>query len=144
MVSIATAIKKTVVPDVGLWLASRMISHVKFISIPTHDQARAVTFWVERAGFRVLTDQPFNDKQRWIELRVGSSDTRVVLFDFDEQGLKPGMMFNGAFACDNVEQTYQELVAKGVEFVTPPTKQHWGMFAVFKDLDDNQFLVSTK
>jgi uncharacterized glyoxalase superfamily protein PhnB len=54
------------------------------------------------------------------------------------------MMFNGAFACDNVEQTYQELMAKGVEFVTPPTKQHWGMFAVFKDLDDNQFLLSTK
>jgi catechol 2,3-dioxygenase-like lactoylglutathione lyase family enzyme len=144
MVSIATAIKKTVVPDVGLWLASRMISHVKFISIPTHDQARAVKFWVERAGFRVLTDQPFNDKQRWIELRVGSSDTRVVLFDFGEQGPKPGMMFNGAFACDNVEQTYQELLAKGVEFITPPTKQHWGMFAVFKDLDDNQFLLSTK
>jgi catechol 2,3-dioxygenase-like lactoylglutathione lyase family enzyme len=144
MVSIATAIKKTVVPSFGLWLALPMISHVKFISIPTHDQDRAVKFWTERAGFRVLTDQPFSDKQRWIELRVGSSDTRVVLFDFGEQGPKPGMMFNGAFACDNVEQTYQELVGKGVEFVTPPTKQHWGMFAVFKDPDDNQFLLSTK
>ena len=144
MVSIATAIKKTVVPDPSLWLASRMISHVKFITIPTRDQDRAVKFWTERAGFRVLTDQPFNDKQRWIELRVGSSDTRVVLFVFDEQGLKPGMIFNGAFACDNVEQTCQELTAKGVEFVTPPTKQPWGMFAIFKDPDDNQFLLSTK
>jgi len=121
-----------------------MISHVKFISIPTRDQDRALKFWTERAGLRVLTDQPFSDKQRWIELRVGSSDTRVVLFDFGEQGLKPGMMFNGAFACDNVEQTYQEMVSKGVEFITPPTKQHWGMFAVFKDIDDNQFLLSTK
>ena len=144
MVSIATAIKKTIVPDSGLWLASGMISHVKFITIPTRDQDRAVKFWTERAGFRVLTDQPFNDKQRWIELRVGSSDTRVVLFVFDEQGLKPGMIFNGAFACDNVEQTHQELTAKGVEFVTPPTKQPWGMFAIFKDPDDNQFLLSTK
>ena len=121
-----------------------MISHLKFITIPTRDQARAVKFWTERAGFRVLTDQPFNDKQRWIELRVGSSDTRVVLFVFDEQGLKPGMIFNGAFACDNVEQTCQELTAKGVEFVTPPTRQPWGMFAIFKDPDDNQFLLSTK
>ena len=144
MVSIATAIKKTIVPDSGLWLASGMISHVKFITIPTRDQDRAVKFWTERAGFRVLTDQPFNDKQRWIELRVGSSDTRVVLFVFDEQGLKPGMIFNGAFACDNVEQTHQELTAKGVEFVTPPTKQPWGMFAIFKDPDENQFLLSTK
>ena len=67
-----------------------------------------------------------------------------MLFVFDEQGLKPGMMFNGALACDNVEQTHQELIAKGVEFVTPPTKQPWGMFAIFKDPDDNQFLLSTK
>ena len=144
MVSIATAIKKTVVPDPSLWLASRMISHVKFITIPTRDQDRAVKFWTERAGFRVLTDQPFNDKQRWIELRVGSSDTRVVLFVFDEQGLKPGMIFNGAFACDNVEQTYQEMVAKGVEFKTPPQKQPWGMFAIFSDPDGNQFVLSSR
>jgi len=121
-----------------------MISHLKFVSIPTTDQDRALKFWTERAGFRVLTDQPFNDKQRWIELRLGSSETRFVLFVFDEQGLKPGMMFNGALACDNVEQTHQELVAKGVEFVAPPTKQPWGTFAIFKDPDGNQFVLSSK
>jgi|SRR5262245_13751674 len=119
-----------------------MISHVKFVTIPTHDQDRAVKFWTERAGFRVLTDQPFDDKQRWIELRVGNSDTRFVLFMMGD-GLKPGMQFNGALACDNVEKTYQEMLERGVEFVTPPTKQHWGTFAVFKDPDDNTFLLST-
>jgi predicted enzyme related to lactoylglutathione lyase len=121
-----------------------MISHVKFVSIPTRDQDRALKFWTERAGFRVFTDQPFNEKQRWIELRIGSSDTRFVLFTFDEQGLQPGGPFNGALACDNVEQTYQELVAKGVEFVTPPQKQHWGTFAMFKDPDGNQFILSSR
>jgi hypothetical protein len=45
----------------------------------------------------VLTDQPFDEKHRWIELRVGSSETRLVLF----------------------------------------------MFAVFKDLDGNTFMIST-
>jgi catechol 2,3-dioxygenase-like lactoylglutathione lyase family enzyme len=119
-----------------------MISHVKFVTIPTRDQDRAVKFWTERAGFRVLTDQPFDDKQRWIELRVGSSDTRLVLFDMGN-GLQPGVQFNGALACDNVEKTYQELVEKGVEFVAPPTRQPWGMFAIFKDLDGNTFMIST-
>jgi predicted enzyme related to lactoylglutathione lyase len=121
-----------------------MISHVKFVSIPTRDQDRAVKFWTERAGFRVFTDQPFNETQRWIELRIGSSETRVVLFNFGEQGTQPGTPFNGALACDNVEQTYQELVAKGVEFVTPPQKQPWGMFAMFKDLEGNQFMLSSR
>ena len=60
----------------------RMISHVKFVSIPTTDQDRAVAFRTERVGFRLLTDQPFDDTQRWIELRIGSSDTRIVLFRF--------------------------------------------------------------
>jgi len=121
-----------------------MISHVKFVSIPTRDQDRALKFWTERVGFRVLTDQPFDDKQRWIELRIGSSETRFVLFMFDEQGLQPGKPFNGALACDNVEKTYQELVANGVEFTAEPQKQPWGTFAVFKDPDDNQFVLSSK
>jgi len=34
-----------------------MISHVKFVSIPTRDQDRALKFWTERLGCRVLTDQ---------------------------------------------------------------------------------------
>jgi predicted enzyme related to lactoylglutathione lyase len=119
-----------------------MISHVKFISIPTADQDRALTFWTEVVGFRVLTDQPFDEQQRWIELRIGSSDTKIVLFMFGEQGLKPGS-FTGALACANVEQTYQELVARGVQFVTPPRKEQWGTFALFKDPDGNQFMLST-
>ena len=121
-----------------------MISHVKFVSIPTNDQERALKFWTDVVGFRVLTDQPFDDQQRWIELRVGSSETRLVLFKFDEQGLKPGGPFNGALACQNVEQTYEELSKRGVEFVTAPQKQPWGTFAVFKDPDGNQFVLSSR
>jgi predicted enzyme related to lactoylglutathione lyase len=121
-----------------------MISHVKFVSIPTVDQDRALKFWTEQVGFRVLTDQPFDATQRWIELRVGTSETRLVLFRFDEQGLEPGSAFNGALACDNVERTYDELMARGVQFVAPPTKQPWGTFAMFKDPDGNQFVLSSR
>jgi predicted enzyme related to lactoylglutathione lyase len=126
-----------------MWLARRMISHVKFVTIPTRDQDRALKFWTERVGFRVLTDQPFDEKQRWIELRIGSSETRFVLFTFGDQGLQPGAPFNGALACSNVEQTYQELTARGVDFISPPQKQPWGTFAMFKDPDGNQFVLSS-
>ena len=68
----------------------------------------------------------------------------LVDFMFDEQGLKPGGPFNGALACDNVERTYEELTARGVEFLAPPTKQPWGMFAMFKDVDGNQFVLSSR
>jgi catechol 2,3-dioxygenase-like lactoylglutathione lyase family enzyme len=121
-----------------------MITHVKFVSIPTTDQNRSLAFYTEKLGFKVVTDQPFNDTLRWIELRIANSDTRFVLFVFDEGMMKPGGNFNGALACDNVEKTYDELTAKGVEFTQPPTKQHWGTFATFKDPDGNQFLLATR
>lgn len=137
-------INKSLVHIGGIAYICCMISHVKFISIPTADQDRALSFWTERLGFRVLTDQPFNDKQRWIELRIGSSETRFVLFVFDEKGPQPGMAFNGALACDNVERTYEELVARGVEFTAKPQKQPWGTYAVFKDPDGNTFVLSSR
>jgi predicted enzyme related to lactoylglutathione lyase len=121
-----------------------MVTHVKFVSIPTTDQDRALAFYTGKLGFKVVTDQPFNDKQRWIELRIGSSDTRFVLFAMDSAMMAPGGHFNGALACDNVEQTHEELKARGVEFTTPPTKAPWGTFMVMKDPDGNQFVMSAR
>jgi predicted enzyme related to lactoylglutathione lyase len=120
-----------------------VITHVKFVSIPTTDQDRALEFYTDKLGFKVVTDQDFNGKQRWIEMRIGSSDTRWVLFAMDD-GPKPGSAFNGALACDNVERTYDELKARGVEFTGPPQKQPWGTFATFKDADGNQFVLSSR
>src|SRR5262245_22102976 len=120
--------------------AARVITHVKFVTIPTDDQDRALAFYTGKLGFRVLTDQPHGDGQRWIELRIGTSDTRVVLFSTTD----PPGSFYGTLACDNVERTYEELKGRGVEFVAAPKKEPWGTFAVFKDVDGNQFLLSTK
>ena len=121
-----------------------MITHVKFVSVPSRDQERALRFWTEQVGFTLLTDQPFGDSQRWIELAVHDSDTRLVLFTPEGHEERIGGFFNGAFACDNVEKTYEELLARGVEFVTAPAKQPWGTFAVFKDPDGNQFVMGTR
>ena len=121
-----------------------MITHVKFVSIPTRDQDRALAFYTEKLGFRVLTDQPHGDASspRWIELRIGTSDTRFVLFTMS--GQEVGGQFHGALACDNVERTYEELKNRGVEFVSPPKKEPWGTFAIMKDADGNQFVLSPK
>jgi catechol 2,3-dioxygenase-like lactoylglutathione lyase family enzyme len=120
-----------------------MIVHVKFVSIPTTDQDRALVFYTEKLGFRLVTDQPFSGTQRWIELRICNAETRFVLFAMDN-GASPGSPFNGALACDNVQKTYDELKARGVEFDSPPQEQPWGTFAVMKDPDGNQFVLSSR
>jgi predicted enzyme related to lactoylglutathione lyase len=121
-----------------------MITHVKFVSIPTRDQDRALAFWTEKVGFTLATDQPFSDTQRWIELAVGDSATRFVLFTPEGQEDRIGSSFNGALACDDVEATHRQLSGRGVEFQSPPQKQPWGTFAIFKDPDGNQFVLSSR
>jgi catechol 2,3-dioxygenase-like lactoylglutathione lyase family enzyme len=120
-----------------------MITHLKFVGIPTADQDRALRFYTEKLGFAVSTDQPFNEKQRWIEMRIANSTTRVVLFTPEGSEHLIGSRYNGAFACDNVQATYRQLEERGVEFVVEPQKQRWGEFAIFKDPDGNQFVLSS-
>ena len=121
-----------------------MITHVKFVNVPTRDQDRALRFWTEQVGFAVVSDQPFSETQRWIELSVGHSDTRIVLFTPDGPEDRIGGFWSGALACDDVEATWRQLGERGVEFVSPPQKQPWGTFAMFKDPDGNQFVLSSR
>jgi len=120
-----------------------MIKQVKFVGIPVRDQDAALAFYTEKLGLKVATDQPFNDKQRWIELKIPGAETRVVLFTPDGHESRIGSFFNGAFAADNVKKTCEELKARGVEFTAEPTEQPWGTFATFKDVDGNQFVLSS-
>ena len=120
-----------------------MIKGVKFASIPVADQDRALAFYTEKLGLRLLTDQPFSEAQRWIELGIPGADTRIVLFNFG-QDLKPGSKMNITFWTDDVEATARELKNKGVQFVMEPKREDWGTAAAFKDVDGNTFVLSSK
>jgi uncharacterized glyoxalase superfamily protein PhnB len=43
-----------------------------------------------------------------------------------------------------VERTYEELKTRGVEFVSPPKKEPWGTYTIFKDPDGNQFVMGSR
>ena len=120
-----------------------MIKQIKFVSIPVRDQNRALDFYTEKLGFTIITDKPFDGKQRWIELRIPKAQTRVVLFTTDADAKRIGTFMNLSFATDNVTKSYDELKARGVKFDGPPQKQPWGTFAIFKDSEGNSFVLST-
>lgn len=107
------------------------------------DQDRALAFYTEKLGFRVVTDQPFSDEQRWIELGIPGADTRVVLFRMGES-MKPGGQMNVTFWSDDVEGTVRELNSKGVKIVMEPKREAWGTAAAFQDVDGNSFVLSSK
>jgi catechol 2,3-dioxygenase-like lactoylglutathione lyase family enzyme len=120
-----------------------LITHVKFVGVPVTNQDRALLFYTEKLGFKVVTDQPMGD-QRWIELKIPGADTRVVLFTPTGHQDRIGTFFNGAFATDNVETTYRELKDKGVVFDGEPKKEPWGTYVTFRDVDNNQFVLGSK
>ncbi len=122
-----------------------MIDQVKFVGIPVRDQQRSLEFFRDRLGFRVLTDQPApGGTQRWIELQIpGGAETRVVLFTPEGHQNRVGTFFNGAFGTRDLRATFEELRARGVQFVKEPTEQPWGTFAIFADPDGNQFVLSS-
>ena len=120
-----------------------MIRGIKFACVPTRDQDRALKFYTETLGCRVMTDQPFGE-QRWIELGIPGAETKLVLFMYDGHEDRIGGFSPISFSADNVESTYDEMSKRGVKFLQPPKKEHWGTSAIFKDLDGNIFLLSSK
>jgi catechol 2,3-dioxygenase-like lactoylglutathione lyase family enzyme len=121
-----------------------MIKKLKFVGVPTADQDRALAFWTEKIGLRIVTDQPMGEGKRWIELAIPGAETGVVLFTPEGHEDRIGSFFNGSFECDDVDHTYRQLKERGVEFQEKPTKQHWGTFAIFKDPDGNTFVLGSK
>lgn len=121
-----------------------MIKQVKFVSVPTSDQDRALKFWTEQVGFRVATDQPMGPGQRWIELAIPGAETGLVLFTPEGHEDRIGSFFNGSFGCDDVDYTYKQLSARGVEFEGPPQKEPWGTYVKFKDPDGNTFVLGSR
>lgn len=120
-----------------------MITRIKFASVPVRDQNRALNFYTEKLGCTIITDQPFDGKQRWIELRIPKAETRLVLFTPDGQEDRVGTFSNIVLECDDIAATHAELSAKGVEFQGPPKKEQWGNYALFSDSEGNTFCLSS-
>ena len=120
-----------------------MIKRIKFTSIPVADQNRALDFYTEKLGFTIITDQPFDEKQRWIELRIPKAETRVVLFTAKGDEKRIGTFMNMSYECDDIDESYRTLRDRGVEFESPPKKECWGTYAIFKDSEGNKFVLGT-
>jgi catechol 2,3-dioxygenase-like lactoylglutathione lyase family enzyme len=124
--------------------AGAMIRGLKFVSIPVRDQDASLKFFTEKLGFKVSTDQFFTEKQRWIELLIPGAETGLVLFTPEGHENRIGDFQPLSFWCDDVFATAKIMKSKGVEFEKDPKAEHWGTSAIFKDVDGNKFVLSSK
>jgi catechol 2,3-dioxygenase-like lactoylglutathione lyase family enzyme len=119
-----------------------MITHVGNVSIYVRDQQKALEFYRDKLGFKVLRDQPMGPGARWIEVAPDGAKTHLVPFTPPGQESRIGSFSGIVFGCDDIAQTCRELAARGVEFKHMAEKQPWGgMMAQFYDADHNTFVL---
>lgn len=112
-----------------------MISSIYCGGVFCNDQQKALEFWTEKAGFTLLGDYPMGENERWIEVALEGAQTRIVIHLASEHGGTVGAFSNLIFTCADIQKTYEEMTARGVEFSDPPSLQFWGWWATFKDQD---------
>ncbi|HEV8651771.1 MAG TPA: VOC family protein [Actinomycetes bacterium] len=122
-----------------------MIGGVSNVGIEVEDQDRAKQFWTEVMGFELVQDTPYKEGQRWLEVRT--PDKAVVVGLGVRQGDRPSPSdemlptSNVWFYCDDLQQTHQDLAARGVEFPQPPVELFFGWWSIFTDPDGNRFAL---
>ena len=133
-----------------------MISKMSHALIFVLNQQTALEFYRDKLGFEVRTDATMDGGYRW--LTVGPKDQpdfEIILMEpspgymFDEatanqvrELVQRGKLGAGVFDTTDCQATYEELSGKGVEFLSPPSEQPWGIGAVFKDNSGNWFSLS--
>jgi catechol 2,3-dioxygenase-like lactoylglutathione lyase family enzyme len=133
-----------------------MITRLSHFSIYVLDQDQAYDFYVNKLGFEVVTDAKMDNGFRWLTVRPKEQkDTEIVLmpvkagYMFDEETaaqitslIKKGKLGSGVFETNDCRATYAELKAKGVEFMSEPKEQFYGIEALFKDNSGNWFSLT--
>jgi len=130
--------------SVGISKERKMIRGIKIVSIPVRNQDVSLKFYTEKMGFKVATDQPMGNGQRWIELLIPGSDSSLALFTPPGHEDRIGGFQPMTFWCDDVFATAAALKARGVELAAEPKREVWGTMAKFKDPDGNKFVFSSR
>lgn len=140
-----------------------MIQRMSHSAIFVLDQDVAKDFYVNKLGFEVSMDESMPNGFRWLTVSPkGQKDLQIILmkvapspFDVSNvQKIQPqdvetirGLMKKGAFGAGvfqtaDCRKTYAEMKAKGVEFLSPPKDQFYGIEAVFRDPFGNWFSMT--
>jgi catechol 2,3-dioxygenase-like lactoylglutathione lyase family enzyme len=120
-----------------------------------HDQDEALDFYTKKLGMELRSDVTVAELGdfRWLTVGpVGQPDVAIALLTvpgppvFDDQTADQvrTLMAKGAagavfLSTDDCQASYEDLKARGVEFVDQPHEQPYGIDSSFRDPSGNQF-----
>jgi catechol 2,3-dioxygenase-like lactoylglutathione lyase family enzyme len=135
-----------------------MITRLSHTTIYVLDQEAAKHFYVDKLGFEVRTDATMDNGFRWLTVGPKTQpDLEIVLMALKESPMFPadkiamlrklveaGLMGAGVLETDDCQKTYEQLKAKGVEFMQPPTERFYGIEALMRDNSGNWFSMTQR
>jgi predicted enzyme related to lactoylglutathione lyase len=133
-----------------------MITRLSHATVYVLDQEAALKFYRDKLGFEVRTDMTMDNGFRWLTVGPKTQpDLEIVLMAVKESPMFPaervaqlrtliesGIIGAGVLEVDDCHKTYEELKARGVEFMMPPAERFYGIEALFKDNSGNWFSMT--
>jgi catechol 2,3-dioxygenase-like lactoylglutathione lyase family enzyme len=130
-----------------------MITNISLVSLWVTDIDESLSFYTDIMGFQLGDDIRLGDDFRWCtvvhpaqpELHVHlttpskplSDDLIAAMQRAQAEGGMPGVGLN----VDDCHKTYEELKAKGVEFIQPPEDRPYGIEALMRDNSGNWMVL---
>ncbi len=134
-----------------------MIQRLSHVTIYVLDQDAAKDFYLNKLGFDLKMDASMDNGFRWLTVSPkGQPDLEIILMPTTNPKIDPeaaemlrvlvrkGVLGSGVLETADCRKTYEELKAKGVEFVQPPVERFYGIEALLKDNSGNWFSMTER
>lgn len=130
-----------------------MIEKLRLTTRLVDDQDEALRFYTEKLGFEKKADETFgpDNDTRWLTVAPERDETVEIVLESpdwseDEEEIDHRTAMVGrqpalAFTVDDCHATYDTLRDRGVDFVSEPKKQPYGIEAVANDLYGNGLVL---
>ncbi|OHV33552.1 MULTISPECIES: VOC family protein [Pseudofrankia] len=130
-----------------------MITNISLVTVYCRDQDETKNFYVDVLGFEPRTDITMGEGFRWVTVGHPSQpELDVTLMipgppldpeaaEFYRRQLGKGNMGGLGLTVDDCRKTYEELSAKGVEFLQEPSDRPYGVEAVMRDNSGNWLVI---
>ncbi|HSI30787.1 MAG TPA: VOC family protein [Miltoncostaeaceae bacterium] len=129
-----------------------MALRLTYVGLWVHDLDDALAFYIDKLGFEIREDVTLEEMGGYRWLTVGPPGTPDVAFTLNVPGpplfdgetaaemqrfIAQGKSGGFILGCDDCQETYEELRARGVEFQQPPTQVPYGIDAALRDPSGN-------
>ncbi|TCK00180.1 VOC family protein [Nocardia alba] len=130
------------------------ITNVSLVTVYVTDQDAAKQWYIDKLGFVETADVSMGDNGfRWVSiahpdhlelevtLMIPGPPLTDDLADAIRRALADGTHGALGLRTDDCQKAYQDLTAKGVEFIAPPAERPYGTEAIIRDNSGNWLVL---